>query len=89
MPLIKSAIKKMRQSAARRGRLTPVKSHMKTMMKKFLEFAKTGKKEEAGKILPLAFKAVDMAAKKHIIHWKNAARKKSLMSRSLAAIGKK
>lgn len=89
MPLIKSAIKKMRQSRKRHERLLPVKSYMKTMVKNVLELARLGKKEEAGKILPLAFKAVDMAAKKHIIHWKNAARKKSLLSRALATMDKK
>lgn len=88
MPLIKSAIKKMRQSRKRHACLLPYKSNMKTMMRRVLDLARGGKKEEAGKILPLAFKAVDMAAKKHIIHWKNAARKKSLMSRALAGIKK-
>jgi small subunit ribosomal protein S20 len=88
MPLIKSAIKRMRQQRKRATRLLPYKSHMKTMMKKILQLAKEGKKEEATKILPQAFKAVDMAAKKYIIHWKNAARKKSLMSRTLAGMKK-
>ncbi|MEK7137181.1 MAG: 30S ribosomal protein S20 [Patescibacteria group bacterium] len=88
MPLIKSAIKRMRQSRKRHERLLPVKSHMKTMVKNVLQFAKQGKKEEAAKLLPQAFKAVDMAAKKYIIHWKNGARKKSLMSRAVAGIKK-
>ena len=79
----------MRQSRVRHARLLPVKSHMKTMMKNVLELAKSGKKDEAVKMLPQAFKAVDMAMKKNIIHWKNAARKKSLMSRALAVVGKR
>ena len=89
MPIIKSAIKRMRQSKVRQTRLQPVKSHMKTMMKNFLILVKEGKKDEATKALPLVFKAIDMASKKNVIHWKNAARKKSLVSRAVAAVGKK
>jgi small subunit ribosomal protein S20 len=88
MPLTKSAIKRMRQSRKRHERLLPYKSLMKTMVKKILTLAETGKKEEASHLLPHAFKAVDLAAKKHIIHWRNAARKKSLMSRALAEMKK-
>ena len=89
MPIIKSAIKRMRQATARTERRVPYKTRMKTMMKKVFLLSKEGNKDEAIKILPEAMKAVDMALKRNIIHWKNAARKKSLMSRTVAAIGKK
>ena len=89
MPIIQSAIKRMRQSRVRQARLTPVKSHMKTMLKNVLVLVKEGKKDEATKMLPKVYKAIDMAAKKNILHWKNAARKKSLVSRAIAGIGKK
>ena len=89
MPIIQSAIKRMRQSRVRQARLTPVKSHMKTMMKNILDLSKAGKKDEAAKVLPQVFKAIDMAAKKNILHWKTAARKKSLVSRAIAGMGKK
>jgi len=62
---------------------------MKTMMKKVVDLAKAGKKDEAMKVLPQVFKAIDLASKKNIIHWKSAARKKSLVSRAVAAVGKK
>ena len=88
MPIIKSAKKRMRQTKRRTERLLPVRSHMKTMMKKVLDLAQAGKKEEAAKVLHEAYKAVDLAAKKHIIHWKNAARKKSRMSKAVAGVGK-
>ena len=61
---------------------------MKTMVKKVLVLAKEGKKEDAEKALPVAFKAVDMATKRHILHKKTAARRKSKMSRAVAGIGK-
>lgn len=82
-------MKRMRQASVRTERRTPYKTRMKTMMKKVLVLSKEGKKDEATKALPEAMKAVDMATKRNIIHWKNAARKKSLMSRTVAAIGKK
>ena len=58
---------------------------MKTMVRKILEAVSAGKTEEAKKILPLAMKSIDMAAKKHIIHFRTAARKKSRLSRCVHA----
>ena len=57
---------------------------MKTHIKKVLDLAKEGKKSEAAKILPAAYKAIDTAAKKNIIHWKNAGKKKSQLARAVA-----
>ena len=87
MPIIKSAKKRVRQTKKRTARILPYRSHMKTMIKKVLEFAKKGQKAEAEKALSVAFKAVDTAAKKQIIHHKNADNKKSRLSRVVAAIG--
>lgn len=83
MPIIKSAIKRMRQTKVRAKRRLPYKSRMKTMVQKVLLLAKEGKKEEAVKTLPLAMKSVDMAVKRNIIHWKTGARRKSLMCRAV------
>lgn len=89
MPIIQSAIKRARQNLVRRARLQPVRTKMKTLMKKYIELIKGGKMEEAGTLLPQVFKAIDMAAKKGIIHKKNAGHKKSLVSRMAAVKGKK
>lgn len=86
MPLIKSAIKRARQNTVRRQRLLPFRSSMKTMVRKVVDAAKAGNKAEAEKLLPAAFKAVDTAAKKRIIHRKTASRKKSLLSRLVAKL---
>lgn len=56
------------------------------MMRKMTDLVAEKKKADAAKILPEAYKAIDMAAKKNIIHPRNAARKKSRMSRMLASI---
>lgn len=85
MPIIRSAIKRARQSEARRLRRQPVKTQMKTMMRTLTTAAKSGRAEEALKLLPSVQKAIDMAAKRNILHWKNAARKKSLMQRMVTA----
>ena len=86
MPRIQSAIKRSRQSEVRQERLKPYKTHMKTMVRKVMDAVKEGKKDDAQKALPVAFKAVDTAAKKNIIHRNTASRKKSLLSRVVAGM---
>ena len=83
MPVIKSAKKRMRQNLKRRERNYPVRSEMKTMIKKVLKLVKDGDLEGAKKVLPLAYAVVDKATKKKILHGNNAARKKSLMARAV------
>ncbi len=81
MPIIQSAIKHARQSLVRRDRRAPVKTRMKTLIRKTSDLAKAGKSAEAEKSMSQAFKAIDMAAKRNLIHWKNAARKKSNLAK--------
>ncbi|MEK7217906.1 MAG: 30S ribosomal protein S20 [Patescibacteria group bacterium] len=83
MPIIKSAIKRARQNEVRRARLLPYRTHLKTMVRTYMDLVKAGKKEEAAKLLPLVFKAIDTGAKKNILHRNTADRKKSRMSRLL------
>lgn len=89
MPIIKSAKKRVKQAEKRRKRNYPVRTMMKTYIKKVLHAVKEGNKEEAEKLLKQAYKIIDTAAKKNIIHDKNAARKKSRLARNLAHIGEK
>lgn len=84
MPIIKSAIKRAKQAEVRQGRRAPYKTHMKNVMRDFKDLVKDGKNADAVKLLPQAYKAIDMAAKKHIIHWKNAGNKKALLARMIA-----
>jgi small subunit ribosomal protein S20 len=81
MPLLKSAIKRMRQNSVRRDRRKPIKSLMKTMVKTANDAA-SSKKLDA-KQLATSYKAIDMAAKKGIIHKKTASRKKSSLAKLL------
>ena len=81
MPLTASATKRARQNAVRHARLKPYNTRMKTMMKKLMDAVKNGKKDDAKKLLSDAYKAIDIAAKKNLIHRRNADRKKARMSR--------
>ena len=84
MPITSSAIKAARQNASRRERRQPFKTQMKTMIRSFTDLVEAKKIEDAKKLMPKVQKAIDMAAKKNIIHTNNAARKKSLMARMVA-----
>jgi small subunit ribosomal protein S20 len=85
VPIIKSAIKRARQSEVRRVRRLPFKTQLKTALRSFTDLIKEGKKADAEKMLPKVFKAIDTAAKKHIIHKNNAARKKSSMAKMVSS----
>jgi len=73
----------MRQNVKRRARNFPVRSELKSLMKKELGYIKDGKVEEAVKFLPGVYSVIDMACKKNILHPNNAARKKSRLARAL------
>jgi ribosomal protein S20 len=61
---------------------------MKTVLRELHDLTRAGRNDEALKLLPLVYKMVDTAAKKHIIHWKNAARKKSRAATLVAGLSK-
>lgn len=83
MPITKSAKKAMRQSLVRAERNKGTRTRVKTFTKKVMELSKT-KPEEAEKLLPTAYKHIDTAAKKNQLHKKTAARRKSLLARTVA-----
>ena len=89
MPVTKQAIKRMKQDVKRTARNRHYSSHMKSMIKLILGYAKKKETEKAVKILPKVVKAIDTAAKKNIIHKNNAARKKSRVQKAVNDIGKK
>jgi len=79
----------MRKNIKRRAQRFPIRNQMKTTVKKALELIKTGKVDEAVKFLPIAYKTIDMACKKHIIHKNNADRKKSQLAKGLNVLQSK
>lgn len=80
MPIIKSAIKRARQNEVRRARRQPFKTRLKSALRSYTDLVKEGKKDEAATMLPKVYKAIDTAAKKHLIHRNNAANKKSRLA---------
>ena len=83
MPIIKSAIKRMKQSEIRRQRNRKVKSKLKSAIKQFALSLEGNEKEEAQRCYATATKVIDKAAAKGVLHKKTAARKKSRLARKL------
>lgn len=88
MPIIKSAIKAMKQNAAAKERNRSTKADFRGKVKTVRKDIEIGGKESE-KNLAAAIQAIDKAAKKGVIHKKAAARRKSrLMIAANKAIGK-
>ena len=77
MPITKGAEKAHRASLRKRVFNVRRKVAMHDVVKEVRTLALSGKTEEAKKLLPAAYKAIDKAAKRGIIKPNTAARKKS------------
>lgn len=82
MPLIQSAIKRMRQAAKRRARNVGAKRHLKTALKAFT--TKAGMKS-----LQKAQSELDKAVKKNILNKNTASRKKAQLAAAAKVAGVK
>lgn len=76
MANIKSAIKRAKTNEKRRMRNKAVKTNIKTETKKFYQAVESGDVDAAKAQLSVAYKKLDRAASKNIIHKNSAARKK-------------
>lgn len=81
MPITKSAKKALRGSKAKKAINDRNKKIVKESIKNIEKLVKEKKKDEAKKILPQAYSAIDKACKKGIIKKNNASRKKSRLSK--------
>ena len=81
----RSAEKRVRVNRQKRARNISAKSALKTTIKKF-EAALANEPSSAPAHLRLAFKALDQAAAKGIIHKNTASRKKSRLSKRLTKL---
>lgn len=88
MPHSRNAKKRLRQNLKRRLRNRSVKHAIKTQIKKALAAYKSGNLELLRREVRLAFKKLDRAACKRIVHPNYAARKKSQLSALLAKLEK-
>lgn len=83
MPITKSAKKALKQNRKKRVfNLRRIKK-MRSLIKEIKTLIKDKKKQEALKILPETYKAIDKAAKQGIIKKNTANRKKSRLAKAL------
>lgn len=78
-----SALKELRKSLKRRARNLILKNRIKELKKNILKLVAEKKFDEAKKLLPLFYKAVDKAKKVHYIHKNKAARLKSAIAKKV------
>ena len=81
MPITKSAKKALRQNQKRKKRNLQKKKVLKNLLKKVKELASEKKIEEAKKLLPQVYRALDKTAKIGLIKKNAAGRKKSRITK--------
>lgn len=89
MPIIKSAKKRAKQSLVRQARNYNVRTAVRKTTRAVMDAVKAGDKAGAEKMISAAYKQIDLAAKKNVLQKNTASRRKSLLARSIAAVGSK
>jgi small subunit ribosomal protein S20 len=89
MPIIKSAKKRVKVAAKARNRNVRTKRTMHDALKAFSKAISSGKPADIAKAQREATRAIDMAAKKAVIHKNKAARQKAQLSARAKAAGAK
>jgi small subunit ribosomal protein S20 len=84
MPIIKSAKKALRVAARRKTENDLVRAKVKSAVKGLAVGIKNGDQDTAA-LLSVAFKELDLAAKKNVIHKNKASRLKSRLSKKITA----
>ncbi len=81
MPIIKSAIKRVRKTKRQTKANLVTKNKFKKLIKNFQTLVSEKKLEEAAKLFPSIQKEIDLGAKKNVLHRNTAARKKSQLAK--------
>lgn len=84
MPNLQNAKKALRQSEKREKLNRGYKNRVKKLTREFSDLTKEGKMDEAKKLLPSLYKAIDKATKKNVLHKNTASRRKSSLARAVA-----
>lgn len=84
MPIIKSAIKRSKQSLVRRSRNLQVKRAVKHDIQSLHTALASGKAAEIQEMLAAAYSEIDRAVKKHTLHKNTAAHRKSQLAHAVA-----
>jgi small subunit ribosomal protein S20 len=85
---IKSQIKRNKQNEKARMRNKAVKSELKTAVRRFRESAEDGNTEAAQAALRAAYKKLDQAVSKGVIHANQAANRKSAIAKRAAELSR-
>lgn len=88
MPIIKSAKKQMQVSRKKMQRNYRMRDKLKNSLKDVVAAVKGGKVDVASKAMQNAYKVIDTAAKKNLLHKNTANRKKAGVAKMVANIGK-
>lgn len=83
MPHTKSAAKRLRQTEKRRRRNRTWAKLVRTERREVLDALKAGDKAKAAEELPTAYKLLDKAAAKGVIHKNKAARLKARLAKKV------
>lgn len=83
MPIIKSAIKRVRQTERRTARNVIRKRTLKSTLKNFVTLIEEKKFAEATKLLPSVQKSIDLSVKNNLWHAHKGARIKSQYAKML------
>ncbi len=83
MANIKSAIKRAKQGEKRRQHNAPLRSRMRTAIKKVITAVQAGDAEKAAACYREAVPEIDASANKGLIHRNKAARHKSRLNRAV------
>ena len=81
MPNTANAKKALRKSEKKRLHNRPIRSALRSQIKKVRTAVESGSEEEAQKALRLAYKKIDQAAAKNLMHRNAASRTKSRLSK--------
>jgi len=81
MPIKESAKKALRQTKKHRVLNLSRQKAMKDVVKKIKKLVTAGKKDEAKKLIPQAYQAIDKAAKRGVIKKNAASRTKSRLTK--------
>lgn len=81
MPITKSAKKALRGSLVKKAANDRNKKLVKESIKKIEKLVKEKNKDEAKKLLPVAYSVIDKATKRGIFKKNNASRKKARLSK--------
>lgn len=85
MANIKSAQKRIRQTAKRTAHNRMYRSAARTYVKRTRQLIEAGQFDEAEQMAQQAYSVLDKAARKHKLHPRNAARRKGRLMAQLAA----